>query len=133
MDPLNFGLQLDELRLLQDGWLDGEGISPPTNGLEWLNDVFECNFPDVLPLPHLYPTETGGVQAEWSLEPNEITLDVNFETHLGEWHVLNLTSDDVSERTLNCDDAADWTWLVDRIKDMAEGEVSPAIHCSDGT
>ena len=123
MKPLDFGAQLAELRLLRDGWLDGEGISPPTDGLEWLNDVFERHYPDELSLPHLYPTETGRVQAEWSLDPNEITLDVDLGTRLGEWHVLNLTSDDVSERTLNCDDAADWRWLVDRIKYMIAGVV----------
>ena len=118
MNPLHFGVQLDELRLLQNGWLDGDGIAPPTDGLEWLNDVFEYNYPDEVPVPHLYPTEAGGVQIEWSLEPNEITLDVDLETHLGELHVLNMMSDDVSERTLNFDDAADWKWLADRIKDM---------------
>ncbi len=123
MGPLHFGAQLDDLRPLQDGWLDGEGISPPTNGLEWLNDAFECNYTDEVPVPHLYPTEAGGVHAEWSLDPNEISLDVNLETRLGEWHVLNLTSDDVSERTLNFNDAADWQWLVDRIKGMTPREV----------
>ncbi len=71
----------------------------------------------------LYPTETGGVQADWGLDPNEITIDVDLETRLGELHVLNTMSDDVSERTLNCDDAADWRWLVDRIKCMIAGVV----------
>ena len=123
MEPLHFGVKLDELRLLQDGWLDGEGNAPSNAGLDWLHDAFECNYPDELPVPHLYPTETGGVHAEWSLDPNEITLDVNLGTRLGEWHVLNTVSDDVCERTLNCDDAADWQWLVDRIKGMTPREV----------
>lgn len=123
LDPLDFGVQLDELRLLQDGWLDGDGKAPSSTGLNWLHEAFECNYPDEIPLPHLYPTETGGVQAEWTLDPNEISLDLNLENHLGEWHVLNLMSDDVSERTLNCDDASDWRWMVDRIKDMTVGDV----------
>ena len=122
LDPLDFGAQLDELRLLQDGWLDGDGKAPSSDGLEWLNEAFECNYPDEIPLPHLYPTETGGVQAEWSLKPNEISLDLNLETHVGEWHALNLTSDDISERTLNFDDDADWRWLVNRIRNMTLGD-----------
>ena len=85
--------------------------------------AFECNYPDELPVPHLYPTEAGGVHAEWSLDPNEITLDVNLGTRLGEWHVLNMTSDDATERKLNFNDAADWQWLVDRIKGMTPREV----------
>ena len=69
LDPLDFGAQLDELRLLQDGWLEGEGIAPPSAGLDWLHDAFDRHFPDEAPLPYLYPTETGGVQAEWVLRP----------------------------------------------------------------
>ena len=123
MYTLNFGAQLNDLRVLQDGWLDGDGKAPSSDGLEWLRDTFECNYPAQMPLPHLYPTEKGGVRAEWSPDPREITLEFNLETQMGEWHELNLESDDVSERTLNCDDAADWQWLVDRIKGMAAPDV----------
>ena len=123
MENLHFGAQLDELRLLRNGWLDGEGIEPSSDGLEWLRNAFECNYTEELPLPHLYPTETGGVQAKWSIGPNEITLDVNLETRLGEWHLLNLASDDVSNRTLNCDNAVDWTWMLDRIRATTAGDV----------
>ncbi len=119
MNALDLGAQLNDLHELQDGWLDGEGIKPPTDGLQWLRHAFECNYPDKLPLPHLYPTENVGVQAEWSLGPNEITFDVNLESHLGEWHLLNMVSGHISERTLNCDDDGDWRWLVDRIKALA--------------
>ena len=61
------GSQLDQLRLLKDGWLEGEGLSPPEAGLDWLRSAFDRHFPEEAPLPHLYPTETGGVQAEWSI------------------------------------------------------------------
>lgn len=119
MNTLNFGAQLNDLRKLQEGWLDGAGYAPSRDGLEWLRHAFECNYPDEVPVPHVYPTESGGVQAEWSLGPNEITFDVNLETHLGEWHVLNTESGDASECTLNCDDDGDWRWLVERIKALA--------------
>ena len=123
MENMHFGVQLDKLRLLQDGWLDGIGKAPSSAGLIWLREAFEYNYPDEVPVPHLYPTEAGGVHAEWSLDRNEITLDVNLGTRLGEWHVLNTVSDDVCERTLNCDDAADWRWLVGRIQGMAIGDL----------
>lgn len=123
MCTLNFDAQLNDFHELQDGWLDGEGIKPPTDGLQWLRHAFECNYPDKLPLPHLYPTETGGVQVEWTLGPNEITLNVNIETRLSEWHGLNLESGNVSEYTLNFDDDADWRWLLERIDGIAAGDV----------
>lgn len=80
-------------------------------------------FSDEVPVPHLYPTETGGVQAEWSIGPNEITLHINLETHLGDWHLLNVELDEVSERTLNCDDDGDWKWLIEHINSMAVDDV----------
>ena len=123
MGPLNFVAQFDDLSLLRDGWLDGFGKAPSSDGLVWLHEAFESKFPLEAPVPNIYPTENGGVQAEWSLDPSEITLDVNLGTRLGEWHVLNTVSDDVCERTLNCDDAADWRWLVGRIQGMAIGDL----------
>ena len=125
MGRLNFVAQFDDLSHLRDGWLDGDGKAPSSDGLEWLHHAFECNYPHEIPLPHIYPTENGGVQAEWSLGPNEVTFDVNLETHLGDWHLLNVETDEISERTLNCDDDGDWKWLVDRIKGMAAGNLRP--------
>ena len=64
MEPLHVGAQLDDLRLLQDGWLDGDGKAPYSDGLDWLHEAFECKFPLEAPVPHIYPTENGGVQPE---------------------------------------------------------------------
>lgn len=122
IDPLDIGGQLDELRLLKDGWLEGEGVPPAEAGLDWLQDAFDRHFPDEAPLPHLYPMETGGVQAEWSIGQKEITLELNLDTHSGEWHALDTETGKVGERTLNCDDSDDWEWLVDQIEVKAAGE-----------
>ncbi len=123
LDALDVGVQIDELRLLEDGWLDGEGLAPPSDGLDWLYSAFDRHYPDEVPLPHLYPTEGGGVQAEWSLGPNEVTFDIDLATHVGEWHVLDTESDVDSQRTLNCDNNDDWTWLVAEIEAMMSGNV----------
>ena len=112
--------QLDELRLLKDGWLEGEGTSPPKPSLDWLEDAFDRLFPDDAPLPHLYPTETGDVQAEWSIGSIEISLDLNLGTHSGEWHALDTETGGLEERTLNGDDNSDWKWLARRIAAMVE-------------
>ena len=122
LDPLDVGAQLDALRLLNDGWLEGEGAAPPGTGLDWLQDAFDRHFPDEAPLPHLYPTETGGVQAEWSIGPKEVTCELNLDTHSGEWHALDTATGKVGERTLNCDDSRDWEWLVDQIEANAADE-----------
>ena len=122
IDPLDIGGQLDELRLLEDGWLEGEGLSPPESGLDWLQDAFDQHFPEEAPLPHLYPMETGGVQAEWSIGKKEFTLELNLVTHSGEWHALDTETGKVDEGILDCDDSNDWEWLVDQIQVNAAGE-----------
>ena len=118
LDTLDVGAQLDDLRTMQDGWLEGGGRAPSGPGLAWLSDAFDQHFSEAAPLPYLYPTESGGVQAEWSLGPNEVTLEIDLTTHEAEWHVLNTSTDDVSERILDCDDANDWKWLVDQLDGM---------------
>lgn len=123
LDALDVGAQLDELRLIQDGWLEGGGLAPPEAGLNWLSDTFDRHFPDEAPLPHLYPTETGGVQVEWSLGPNEVTFEVDLDTHAGEWHVLNMATNADFERALNCDDDEDWKWLVAQLDSMDQGNL----------
>ena len=115
LGALDIGVQIDDLRLLKDGWLDGEGRAPSPEGLSWLLDVFDRRYPDDAPLPYLYPTVTGGVQAEWPLGSREASLEVDVDSHSAEWHVLNLQSDEVQERTLNCDSDEDWTWLIGQI------------------
>ena len=116
------GSQLDQLRLLQDGWLEGEGLSPPETGLDWVQDAFNRHYPGEAPLPHLYPTEAGGVQAEWSIGPEEISLELNLETHSGEWHALDTVTGVAVGRTLNGDDSGDWKWLVEQIEAMRAEE-----------
>jgi len=84
LDPLDAGVRIDELRLLKDGWLDGEGLAPDPEGLSWLANAFDTSFPDDLPLPYLYPTPEGGIQAEWSLDGREIELEIDLKTREGE-------------------------------------------------
>ncbi len=73
-------------------------------------------------MPHLYPTETGGVQAESSIGSIEISLDLNLDTRSGEWHALDTEAGEVEERTLDGDDSGDWKWLARRIEAMVADE-----------
>ena len=118
---LDISMQIAELRLVEDGWLEGEGQAPSETGLDWLLAALSRHFPNESPPPHLYPTETGDVQAEWSLGSREVTLEIDLETHSGEWHVLDLRSGQVDERIVDCDCGEDWRWLVKQIDAMNQG------------
>ena len=120
LDPLDVPAQLDDFRGMRAGWLDGEGLAPSQAGLDWLADRFDRCYPNDVPLPYLYPTPEGGVQAEWSLGTREVSLNVNLSTHRAEWAWVDVLTDAEAERTLNLDDVADWNWFAAELRRMAE-------------
>ena len=120
LDPLDIRSRLDELRRLEDGWLDGDGKAPGSDELEWLATCFDHHYPDDLPLPYLYPTAEGGVQAEWSLSDNEISLEVNLVTRRADWHRSNLETHADDTRELDLDNENDWTWITSEVRFMAK-------------
>ena len=108
--------RLDELRGMQDGWYEGEGVAPSLEGLDWLSDAFERRYPDDAPLPYTYPNLEGGIRMEWSAENNAVILEIDIDDHSAEWLWFDRESDDEFERTLNLDDIADWQWLASEIR-----------------
>jgi hypothetical protein len=119
LDPLNVVARIDELKLLKNGWLNGKGIAPAHESLNWLVGALGRHFPDDLPLPHLYPTAEGGVRAEWTAKPYELSLDVDLTARTGEWHLLNLDDDAEQTRKLNLDGDKDWEWLIAEVREIA--------------
>lgn len=123
LDPLDVSERLDELNKLNDGWLDGEGLAPNHEGLDWLSNCFNRCFPDDLPLPYIYPTAEGGIQAEWPLPPYDASLEISLMTHQGEWHCLNLNTCEEETYTFNLDDNSDWIKLGSVIREKGDNEV----------
>lgn len=116
--PSDISLQLDTIRALEDGWLDGDGVAPSLSGIDWIESRMYRYLPADFPRPYLYPTESGGVQLEWSIESNEVSIEVSLESRLGVWHELNLQSKKDSERELNLEQSSDWEWIIRRINSM---------------
>ena len=120
LDPLDVPARLDEFRHLKDGWLEGDGRAPDHAGLDWLSEGFEQHYPEDIPLPHTYPTSEGGVEMEWSLGSQEISLEIDFQTHVGYWHDMDMTSSNDEDKDLDLDDARVWTWLAGEIRRYAK-------------
>ena len=111
LDPLDVAARMEDLAALQDGWLDGKGQAPEQAGLKWLAHEFEINFDLDLPLPYLYPTAEGGVQAEWSIGNWEVTLDIDLHNKMAEYQALHLTTQVCTECTWDLSKPADWKQL----------------------
>ena len=120
LDPLDIDARLDELRELNDGWLDGQGYAPVGTGLTWLAASFNRYYPESLLRPRLYPTVDGGIQAEWMIAATDIDIKINLVSKSGEWHSLDLASDTEHQKTLNLDDEDAWKWIVKKIQTLSE-------------
>jgi hypothetical protein len=116
--PLDIRARLYELRALGDGWLEGKGKSPSPAGLDWLAAAFEQRFAAQLRQPYLYPTAEGGIQAEWSMNPWEIFLEIDLATRTAHWHCLNLQAGNEESRQLDLNSPDSWQWLEARIGQM---------------
>lgn len=118
LDPLDVPARLDEFRNLNDGWLEGKGTVPKPEKLDWFAETFEQNYPDDLPLPYIYPTAEGNIMAEWSIGQNEISLDINLDTHESEWHRLQIDTDETDTKKLDLDNVGEWKHLIDTLHDL---------------
>lgn len=122
LDELDISAQIYDLRQLKDGWLEGQGKAPSKEGLDWLSQAFDKHYSGNLPLPYLYPTEPGGVQAEWSLGRNEITLEIDLAEHSGYFHTLHMEDDTEKTRRLDLGSETHWIELKELITNMSENK-----------
>jgi len=65
--------RLEELKHLQPGWLDGEGQALPPKAVDEFANLFEEFYSTTRPLPHIYPTEEGGLRLEWLIGPLDLS------------------------------------------------------------
>ena len=63
----------------------------------------------------------GGVQAEWTLGPDEITLEVDLDRRSGYFHVLHVEDDAGEERNIEPGGESGWKELTGLISSMSEG------------
>jgi len=116
IDPLDVRARVEELKLLRHGWLHGKGLAPAHVDLDWIAATFEERYPDDLRLPYLFPTPAGRVLAEWSLDPWSLTLEIDPLAKRGEWHALNVETEDEREKDTDLAAAEEWAWIADQIR-----------------
>ena len=123
LDPLDLSARLEEISSLKHGWLEGEGLAPPREGLLWLTRTYESHIPDDCPFPYAYPTPDGGVRLEWDLGTSESSLEVDLDGHTAYWHSLDHSSGTELSRSINLDKPNEWKWLLERIAELRGGSV----------
>ncbi len=96
--------RFDELAALPAGWLDGEGVPLDAVVLDRPRRILAELLNFDVPRPRVFPTPDGGVQAEWTVAGDEIS--VTFEPDGTLYAVsVNLASGETEEPELAADDA----------------------------
>lgn len=117
LDPLDVDTRLEELALLKDGWLDGKGKALDQDSLQRLALAMERWFDADLPLPHLYPTPEGGVQAEWSLGQVEVSLEFSFPRLNAALQIVDLVTGESQDHELPLgEEERNWVVVNESIK-----------------
>lgn len=118
LDSLDIPSRLDELRSLENDWLNEKSLVPTKEQFQWFLESFESNFSDELPLPYLYPTAEGNLHLEWELDHHDISLEIDMKTHIAEWHDYSFVSDDYEMKDLNLDKPEDWEFIHENLNKL---------------
>jgi hypothetical protein len=119
LDPNDVGARIQELKGLKDGWLDGEGVAPSDQDLDWMLEFLNKEYPDELPLPYIFPTPEGGVQLEWTIGSYDVSLDVDLSEKTAAWNEIHTETMEITEFEVNLNDAKSWEHVKNRISEMA--------------
>jgi hypothetical protein len=129
LDPLDPRVQLEKLKDLRDGWLDGVGVALSLDLLARVGTWFDEHLVDDTPLPRLYPTPEGGVEAEWLIGRLDVSIEFDEASGIVEWHAMDLDTEKADEKTIAFDD----TEALDELGQlMVRATAQQSTHSKDG-
>jgi hypothetical protein len=82
LDANDVASRCEELALLKDGWLDGEGKALHKDGLKWFTGMWTAARTESIPLPYIYPSLEGGIRLEWTKGTWELSAVVDLDSRL---------------------------------------------------
>jgi hypothetical protein len=92
--------QVESLKGLPDGWLDGEGVAYSDEALAWSSKLLESVVNGFeLATPYIYPTPEGAIRAEWSRALWEISADLDWSNKSSDVRAVRLDADEQIERS----------------------------------
>lgn len=109
LDPMPHFLlisSIEEFANLPAGWLEGVGVAPDAEAVNWLTNEIAKTFPEGLEYPAVAPTEDGNVILEWIRPDARIELEANFAERQIELYSTNLASGDFVEQIFSQDEWA---------------------------
>jgi hypothetical protein len=123
--PPNIEERLEELKSLQDNWMDGQGKAPKADFIDWLKKTITDNLDlELLPAPRIYPTLIGGLQLEWASGEWDLSLTIDSASRKGSIHIASLKSNFATEvNDLNFEYADSWNIVEQYITKYFQSEL----------
>jgi hypothetical protein len=126
LDPLDPIVQIEQLRHLPAGWLDGKGAPPSGQLLDKISSWLESHLRGEQ-LPRLYPTPEGGVEAEWLIGRLDLSIEFDPGRNTVQWHAMDLDRNTVEEDTVTLNDPEKLQALGKKLEAiLADGDNLPA-------
>ena len=116
LPPIDAPARLEEFKEVEDGWLDGEGIAPSHDGLDWLIGAVKSHSPAKEMPTKCYLTRDARVRMEWSGGGTFMCMRVDLYLHTGGWQWSNSKSLEFKHGKLDLDEASSWEWWVSKVK-----------------
>lgn len=115
LEPLDIQWQLEGLKALRAGWLDGYGSAYDAGAIDKLFLHLD-SFYNLNKNPSIYPNPEGLVNLEWDNDRTDITLEVDPDSLKGEYQALDLGTKRSTEKTLALDVGKDQKWLIEALQ-----------------
>lgn len=109
--------QLEKLKTLEKGWLDGEGSAYSNETIDALQDRLEDMLNARNKNPAIFPLADGGVSFEWNDERYDISLEVAADLQSAYWHNLNKADGSFTDADLKLPD--DWEEIMRKLEATA--------------
>jgi hypothetical protein len=111
IDPFDVHSRIDELFVIKDGWLDGEGKAPNKEGLTQLLNLYDQFAPKTFIKPAIFPRPDGNIQFEWSSGEYEIDIVIDLKTFQSKLHSLNFETDEEVAKNIDLSTQMGWKSL----------------------
>jgi hypothetical protein len=84
-DAASIRPRLAELAARTPGWVDGSGLPLADGAVPWLAEWLQGRACEGMPVPHLYLTVDGELQAEWDVGRLGVEMTMDPEARRAEW------------------------------------------------
>jgi hypothetical protein len=92
----DIAVRFDEISQLDDGWLDGHGLSLDSDPLALIASRFIDGYPGDLPIPFIYPTPESNLLLEWDAEGDPAT-DIDLKSMTARFHASSVNCGEAAE------------------------------------